>query len=261
MSRHSAFRMLRRAVFRTVALVALLMIGPTGMLIAETRDQPGWASASREPAGLAPPPSEAPEAVIQAYAARTWGWRGAFAVHTWIATKRPGADRYITHHVIGWRGGRKVVSRADVPDRHWYGAEPELLVDIRGPRAAALIDRIEAAVDTYPYSDRYTAYPGPNSNTFTAWVARSVPELALELPPHAIGKDYLGPNRIADWAPSGSGFQLSLLGLAGITLALDEGAELNLLGLSFGLDPEDLNLKLPGIGRVGPAPAPSKGRS
>jgi hypothetical protein len=33
-------------------------------------------------------------------------------------------------------------------------------------------------------------WPGPNSNTFTAAVLRAVPELAILLPPNAIGKDF-----------------------------------------------------------------------
>jgi hypothetical protein len=38
-------------------------------------------------------------------------------------------------------------------------------------------------------------------------------------------------------APSRSGFQVSLYGLFGILLAAREGLEVNLLGLSFGVDP------------------------
>jgi hypothetical protein len=52
-------------------------------------------------------------------------------------------------------------------------------------------------------------------------------------------------------APSGSGFQLSLWGLAGILLAADEGLEINLLGLSLGLAAVRPALKLPAIGRLG----------
>lgn len=259
MQMNSLLRPLRRWAFRMLAVLALLLAGPTGMLIADARTETSWASAARNSAGLAPDPAGVREAVIQAYAARAWGWRGAFAVHTWIATKAAGAESYTVHHVVGWRGGRNVVSRADVPDRYWYGAEPLLLADLRGPKAAALIGRIDAAVAAYPFAETYTAFPGPNSNTFTAWIARAVPELGLELPAHAIGKDYLGPDRIGARAPSGTGYQLSLYGLAGIMLARDEGAELNILGLSVGLDPEDFNLKLPGVGWVGPAPSPARG--
>ena len=90
------------------------------------------------------------------------------------------------------RAGTAVVSRERAPDGRWFGAEPELLKDVRGPGVDALIERIEAAVQNYPYADTYRIWPGPNSNTFTAFVLRDVPELRVDLPPTAIGKDYLG---------------------------------------------------------------------
>ena len=37
----------------------------------------------------------------------------------------------------------------------------------------------------------------------------------------------------------------------GLTLAREEGLEINILGLNFGLNPFKLRLKLPGIGSVG----------
>ena len=115
-----------------------------------------------------------------------------------------------------------------------------------------LISRIDAASRAYPWAGEYTIWPGPNSNTFTAWVLRAVPELAADLPPTAIGKDYSGKNLFAT-APSGSGFQFSLFGLAGLTASGVEGLEINLLGLTFGLNPFDPALKLPLVGRLGAA--------
>ena len=52
--------------------------------------------------------------------------------------------------------------------------------------------------------------------------------------------------------PSGTGWQVSLLGLLGVGVAWEEGIELNILGLSAGLDLNDLGLRLPGIGRFAP---------
>ena len=52
-------------------------------------------------------------------------------------------------------------------------------------------------------------------------------------------------------APSGSGFQFSVFGLAGVMLAVDEGFELNILGLNIGIDAAVPALKLPAIGRLG----------
>ena len=66
----------------------------------------------------------------------------------------------------------------------------------------------------YPYANTYTLWPGPNSNTFVAWIARAVPDLEVDLPATAIGKDYI--ESIVSTAPSGSGFQFSLRGLLGV---------------------------------------------
>jgi len=76
-------------------------------------------------------------------------------------------------------------------------------------------------------------------------------ELRLRLPPTAVGKDYLPDGMPAGLAPSGTGVQLSLLGLAGLVLGLDDGIDVNLLGLTFGLDLLRPALKLPGVGRLG----------
>lgn len=214
-----------------------------------------WRTASREPVGLAPDPAATPEAVVQVYAARAVGWRGYFGVHTWIAVKAAGAEQFTIHEVIGYRlrrAGTAVVSRTGEPDARWFGAEPELLKDVRGSGVDALIERIEDAVEDYPYAGTYRVWPGPNSNTFTAFVLREVPELRVDLPPTAIGKDYLGAMPVA-LTPSGTGGQISVLGVAGIAAGWEEGLELNLLGLTFGIDPVSLSLKLPLLGRIGPS--------
>lgn len=232
-----------------VATLAVLLAGPALLAAASLGDEPAsWRTASRDSAGIAPAPSDAPEAVIQVYGARTWGWRGYFAVHTWIATKEAGADHYRVHEVTGWRH-YVVNSRPDLPDRRWYGATPELYADLRGPDAARLIPAIEKAVAAYPYATEYTAWPGPNSNTFTAWVIRETPGLDVALPNNAIGKDYLG-DRLAASVPGGTGYQISLGGYFGILAGVREGLELNLLGLSVGVNPLALGLKLPGIGEL-----------
>lgn len=245
----------RKYFVRAFVFLLVLLAGP--MLIVSCGNiQLGkdWRTADRSPAGVAPDPAATREAVIQVYAARAFNWRGMFAVHTWIATKRENADQYTVHQVIGWRRFRGLpvlASHQDVPDRSWFGSPPEVIADIRGEKAETLIPQIRAAVASYPYAERYTTWPGPNSNTFVAHVAREVPGLRLELPTTAIGKDYLSNGAIAARAPSGTGYQLSLFGIFGVTAAAREGLELNLLGLAIGIDPESLAVKLPGLGNVG----------
>jgi Protein of unknown function (DUF3750) len=70
-----------------------------------------------------------------------------------------------------------------------------------------MIDNIRAAVTRYRYAHEYRAWPGPNSNTFTAYIAREVPDLGLDLPSNAVGKGFLPGGAIFAPAPSGSGFR------------------------------------------------------
>ncbi len=241
---------------RLLVLLLVLLAGPVAAVAGGwARLNADWRTASRDSAGIAPDPTVVTEAMVQVYGARTIGWRGALAVHTWIAVKRTGAPTFTTYEVIGWRyfrGTSPLAVREGQPDRKWFGAIPEVYVDLRGPQVEAIIDRIEAAVAVYPFKDSYRTWPGPNSNTFTATIARAVPDLGLDLPPTAIGKDYLGLTSLAAISPSGTGFQLSLAGVLGLMIGVEEGIEVNVLGLSFGIDPLDLAIKLPGIGRLGP---------
>ncbi len=210
--------------------------------------------ARRDPTGLAPDPATTPDAVIQVYSARAVSWRGVFAVHTWIVVKPTGAARYSRYEVLGFgvaNGAPAVRVDRTGPDNYWFGARPALLLDRRGPSLDPVIGKIREAVASYPYPHEYRAWPGPNSNTFTAYVARQVPELGLALPANAIGKDFLPGGAIFGAAPSGTGIQVSLFGLAGLLVAVREGIELNLLGLNIGIDFLAPGLKLPGVGRLG----------
>ena len=240
---------------RILLLLSVLLAGPALMAsCGSVKLGQDWRTAPRDSVGSIEPARDTPQARVLVYAARAFNWRGIFAVHTWIATKPANAEHYMVHQVLGWnayRGTRVVVSHHDLPDRLWYGAKPELLFELRGDTAQAAIPRILAAVESYPYPYKYVMWPGPNSNTFVAHVARQVPELTVDLPPTAIGKDFLPGGAFVARAPSGSGVVFSAFGIAGLTLAREEGIEINLLSLGFGIDPLDFSLRLPGIGRLG----------
>lgn len=215
-----------------------------------------WSRARWDRANIAPDPATTSEPVIQVYAARAWGWKGIFAVHSWIIMKRQDAAAFERYEVVGWgvRRGAAAIRKDMRPiDGYWAGNPPEVLVEHRGPEVEAMIERIDTAIRGYPYPDQYRTWPGPNSNTFIAHIARQVPELGLELPPTAIGKDYLTNGWPVGRTPSGTGVQLSLFGLLGLSVAKAEGLELNLLGFTLGIDPLDFAIKLPGIGRLGPS--------
>ena len=203
-------------------------------------------------AGLAPDPATTPEPVVQVYGARTLGVKGIFGVHTWVAVKPANAMSWTVYEIIGWRlrwSDSALVIRSRQPDAPWFGAEVELYADKRGQGVEDLIARIDKAAHAYPYASTYTLWPGPNSNTFTAWIARAVPELRVDLPSTAIGKDYIGATNFVSTAPSGTGFQFTVAGLFGVVASPVDGFELNLLGLNFGASGS--GLKLPLVGRVG----------
>jgi hypothetical protein len=190
-------------------------------------------------------------AIVQVYAAPTYSWRGYFAVHPWIIYKRRGETAYTRYDVVGWRAPQVVQRNYAIPDGLWYGSTPQLLVDHQGDSAQAMIDAIEAAIASYPYANEYLTYPGPNSNTFLAHIGREVPDLKLDLPANAIGKDYRPLTRPVGVSSSGSGVQVSLLGLLGLSVGLEEGLEFNVLGLNFGIDLNPPALRLPFVGRIG----------
>lgn len=230
----------------------LLLLPVFLILNTETVHAQDWRTASRESVGLTPDPAVSPEAIIQVYGARAFSWRGYLGIHTWIAVKPAQAKTYTVYEVVGWRQQRGLpvlVVYDGVPDRRWYGNTPVILAEKRGEGVDKLIARIDQAAREYPYAKHYTLWPGPNSNTFTAWISRAVPELMLDLPPTAIGKDYMG-YRFISLPPSGTGIQFSVFGLLGVLVSAVEGMELNLLGLTFGIDPDPLAIKLPGVGRV-----------
>ena len=242
--------MSRRAV-RWLALLVVPAI--VGCAVLE-RARSNWRELERGPSGQAPDPATTPEAIAQVYAARAVSWRGVFAVHTWIAVKPSRASSYTRYEVIGWgvdHGSPAIRVNRMGPDNYWFGDRPQKLVDLRGAGVDRVIAKIEAAVARYPYAAHYRTWPGPNSNTFTAWVGRQVPELRLRLPPTAIGKDYLPGGALAGTTPSGTGVQLSLFGLGGLAVGWDEGVELNLFTLNFGIDVTRPALKLPLLGRLG----------
>lgn len=231
---------------------ALLIL--TLVLTVSCSSSKSYRDASRESMGIAVPAAEQKEAIIQVYIARAFSWRGNFATHPWVAWKRPDDISYTVAQVTGWRVRRGLPSvsvSADIPDRRWFDNEPQIIHEIKGEKALKAITQVEKLIETYPYRDVYTLWPGPNSNTFIAYLIRHTPELDIELPPHAIGKDYLGHTSFAALSPSGTGFQLSAWGVLGLTLGLQEGIEVNILSMNFGLDFWTPALKLPFVGRLG----------
>jgi hypothetical protein len=118
---------------------------------------------------------------------------GALAVHYWFVvadergthrwevwqTKNAGGDRCIGHVHRDLKAPEAGVGGGDsLVERQWLGEE------------ARRIARVLDAVERYPWCQRYRYWPGPNSNTFAAWVLRQA-RVSHILGPRAWGKRYL----------------------------------------------------------------------
>lgn len=242
-----------RLLPRLLLVLFLLPLASHGLWW-QLHDHPrSWSEANWSSAGILPPARATPQAIVHVMAGRTGRWKGIFAHHTWIVVKPAGADRYTRYDVVGW--GRALRVDAYAADGRWYGDTPRILLTLSGDEAARAIPAIRRAVVAYPHAGAgaYVIWPGPNSNTFVATIARQVPELAPALLPTAIGKDFAGWPVYAGTTPSGTGGQISLGGLLGLTLGWVEGLEINVLGLVAGIDVRRPALKLPGWGRIGTA--------
>jgi hypothetical protein len=70
------------------------------------------------------------------------------------------------------------------------GGGPSRLVTEWDGESAQRIAAVLRNSESYPFCEHYRMWPGPNSNTFVAWVLR---EAGVEhaLDPRAIGRNYL----------------------------------------------------------------------
>jgi hypothetical protein len=210
-----------------------------------------WSQADWSSARMLPAARSKPEALVHVYAARTGRWKGIFAHHSWIVVKERGAASYTRYDKVAW--GLPVKTNNWAADARWYGHRPILVGSVEGAAAEVLIPKIRAAVASYPYkrSGDYSVWPGPNSNSFVAYLLSAIPEAGIALPPTAVGKDFRVWSDVFGLTSSGTGVQVSFGGLLGITVGWVEGVEVNVLGLVAGIDIRRPALKLPGLGRIG----------
>jgi len=239
---------------RLMLFLLVLFLAPvvaSGTLWALADRPANWRAADWGSSGLLPAPASDPDAVIHILAARTGGMKGALSVHSWIVTKRAGQSSYDRYEKVGW--GLPIRKNGNPADGRWYSNDPFIVASLRGPKAALAIAKVEEAIAGYPHRVRgaYRIWPGPNSNSFVAHVLRRVPELGTVLPPNAIGRDYPADGRLFSADPDWRDFHFSLFGLAGLSIGLRSGFEVNLLGLAAGIDILRPAIKLPAVGRFG----------
>ena len=74
------------------------------------------------------------------------------------------------------------------PDAGVGGGPARVAASWTGEQAAAIRSILEKA-QSYPFCHRYRYWPGPNSNTFAAWVLREA-GMRHTLPRRAVGRNY-----------------------------------------------------------------------
>lgn len=216
------------------------------------QDRPGrWSDARWSSAKILPEASASEDAAIYIFSAMTGGLKGAVASHAWIVTKEKGADAYNRYDKVGW--GSPIRRNHRPPDAYWYSNPPQLVKVVTGVDAELLIPKVEGAIAAYPYAEPggYQIFPGPNSNTFVAYVLRTVPELGAVLPPHAVGRDYLPDGEFVHVDTDWRDVHVTLRGLIGVSAGLRSGFEVHFLGLVAGLDFANPGIKVPALGRIG----------
>src|SRR5438477_11227100 len=100
-------RKISRIVLWPFLVVGLLTAEPLWTLASGRAPLHGdWRTATHRSVGLPPDSAIHREAIVQVYAGRVFGWRGATAVQLWLAAKPKDAHQHTRDEVIEWSSGR-----------------------------------------------------------------------------------------------------------------------------------------------------------
>ena len=100
---------------------------------------------------------------------------GAIALHYWLVVLDESSGECHRWEVwqsknAGGRGAGHVHCDLKAPDAAVGGGPSRVAVEWRGDAAMRIASILNQSRDSYPYRERYLPWPGPNSNTFVAWV-------------------------------------------------------------------------------------------
>ncbi len=128
---------------------------------------------------------------VQLRYARVPGWR-ILADHYWFVSRdSTSCDRWeVWHSPDQIPFSKGYLHRNLLRPCSGVGARiSKLAQKWRGKDAERLVKALYLSWDTYPYQRTYRALPGPNSNTYVAWVLRQA-NISYPLPWRAIGKNF-----------------------------------------------------------------------
>ena len=141
--------------------------------------------------------AEPPEQIVELWHAPLPEPLSRIAWHHWfvVRTGQEKAERYEVWQTQN-AGGESIghVHRDLMrPDGSVGGGPANRIFTWRGEDAEALCRVLELSFDRYPYRYYYAAWPGPNSNTFVAWVLKRAGlagDARLLLRAQAVGKGW-----------------------------------------------------------------------
>ena len=182
---------------------------------------------------------------------------GAIARHSWLVVRAPGESGWERWDLFENGSGplglvsRRPIDLAGARADMGNGASTVEWV-VEGERAAGFAACLRREGPRYPSRDHYTAWPGPNSNSFVDAMLRAC-RLTRPMNGTAIGKDYRGLVGVSI-SRERTGAQLETP-LFGASFGLREGVEVHALALTVGVDLWPPAVLLPfGDGRFGFAP-------
>lgn len=178
-------------------------------------------------------------------------WIARLAHHTWFDIKRGDEEQWMRIEVADVHDGVGVfdldgqLARSDERFdrdvhliRHWTGAEAE-----------RLFRALEGFAANYEDDGNYRPFPGPNSNAFAARAMLAIDGLSGILHHNSFGKDYTPYVRVGG-TTSGTGVALETIPF-GIALGIEEGVELHLIQMTFGISAFPPALKIPFAPTIG----------
>lgn len=201
-------------------------------------------------------------------------WYTRFAHHSWIELRGKDGGWKRVEIIDEWSPPRiSAISETTVLEDYRWRRPVDVLEVLAGEAAQAAGERVlelarqneefgvshqrrqqakDSGVDpeNLPMLGRgYHAWPGPNSNSFIAWIIENTPGLHAELDHNAVGKDDTAPFRIG-MTTSGYGVEADSPYL-GAGVGLRQGVEVRLIGLTFGIGLWPPAVKLPILPRLG----------
>ncbi len=176
-----------------------------------------------------------------------------YSYHTWFDLKDGGEDTwqrveilFNSPHVLIY----SIDSKEAHNDQRWNGTV-NVVGYAEGEKAQAMIPKILAEARAYD-SSHYREWPGPNSNTFVAQIARDTPGLSVNFFHNALGKDYT-PSFYAGPSASGTGLQADTC-FIGVEAGVTDGLELHFLQTTAGISLFPPAIDLPLLPRIGLTP-------